>query len=79
MADIIAVNVILQSHPRQALTRVVHSHGRISESLRTLEKNIQSNLKQIKQEINRAGRMYDEDPIGFVHRLFGIPYYGRDY
>ncbi|MCE9685250.1 hypothetical protein LZP73_03345 [Shewanella sp. AS16] len=53
--------------------------SRISESLRTLEKNIQSNLKQIKQEINRAGRMYDEDPIGFVHRLFGIPYYGRGY
>ncbi len=52
---------------------------RISNSLRVMEENIKNSVTQLNYEIDRAERMYYNNPIEFIHRLFGIPYTGRRY
>ncbi|GAA6172376.1 hypothetical protein NBRC116592_20460 [Colwellia sp. KU-HH00111] len=52
---------------------------RISDGLREAEQRLKEGLLEIEYKINRLERIYDADPIGFMHRLFGIPYYGNRY
>ncbi|ELR63137.1 hypothetical protein C942_04079 [Photobacterium marinum] len=52
---------------------------RISDSLRALEEDTRTGLANIQRDIKRAERQYHYDPVGFMLRLFGIPYYGRRY
>lgn len=52
---------------------------KMSNSLRVMEENIKNSVSQLKYESDRAEQMYDNNPIEFIHRLFGIPYSGRRY
>ncbi|WP_299020676.1 hypothetical protein [uncultured Photobacterium sp.] len=52
---------------------------RISDSLRDLEEDTRTGLANIQKDIKQAEHQYTYDPVGFMHRLFGIPYYGRRY
>lgn len=52
---------------------------RISDSLREAEQSLKEGLLEIQYKANRIERIYNADPIGFVYRLFGIPYYGKYY
>ena len=52
---------------------------RISDSLREAEQRLKEGLLEIQYKANRLERVYDEDPVGFMHRLFGIPYFGKRY
>ncbi len=52
---------------------------RISDGLREAEQRLKEGLLEIEYKVNRLERIYDADPIGFMHRLFGIPYYGNRY
>lgn len=51
--------------------------NRISESLREAEQRLKDNLLKIKYEAKRLENSYEKDPIGFMYRLFGIPYFER--
>ncbi len=35
------------------------------------------NIQQIHSEVRKGLNYADEDPIGFMHRLFAVPYLGR--
>lgn len=48
----------------------------LADSLREAEAQLKQGLLNVQNEIKKAERMYDEDPIGFMHNLFGIPYFG---
>jgi hypothetical protein len=52
---------------------------RISDSLREAEQSFKAGLLEIEYKAKRIEREYDADPLGFIHRLFGIPYFGRRY
>jgi hypothetical protein len=51
----------------------------LSDSLREAEQQFKQGLLNVQYEINRVERMFDADPIGFIHRLFGIPYFGTQF
>ncbi|BFM09650.1 hypothetical protein [Halioxenophilus aromaticivorans] len=48
----------------------------MANSLETLEAGIRSELESTRREINRVEKEYKSDPLGFLHRLFGIPRVG---
>lgn len=50
---------------------------KMADGLREIEHNCESGLNNIRQEINQAERLYNSDPISFLYRLFGIPYFGN--
>jgi len=50
---------------------------RVSDGLREVEQGVKEKLLKIKYEAKRIERSYDADPVGFMHRLFGIPYFGK--
>ncbi len=52
---------------------------RISDGLREAEQRLKEGLIEMQYKANRLEKIYDEDPVGFVHRLFGIPYFGKRY
>ncbi|AFU98415.1 hypothetical protein M5M_06100 [Simiduia agarivorans SA1 = DSM 21679] len=33
-------------------------------------------LNELKSEVRKGLNYADEDPVGFMHRLFGVPYFG---
>lgn len=49
---------------------------KIAMSLIIAENNASRNIREIKTEVRKASRFYDQDPIGFIHKLFGIPNLG---
>ncbi|QFU04163.1 hypothetical protein FIU82_03890 [Pseudoalteromonas sp. THAF3] len=49
---------------------------KIAASLRAVENDLKQSFQQARREIDRAQRWYEQDPIGFMHRLFGLPYSG---
>lgn len=52
---------------------------RISDGLRETEQRLKEGLLEMQYKTNRLEKIYDEDPVGFMHRLFGIPYFGKRY
>ena len=48
---------------------------RVSDGLREVEQGIKEKLLKIKYETKRIERSYDTDPVAFMYRLFGIPYF----
>lgn len=52
---------------------------RISDSLREAEQSLKEGFLEIQYKANHIERNYNSDPIGFMYRLFGIPYYGKYY
>ncbi|SMF27008.1 hypothetical protein SAMN02745866_01709 [Alteromonadaceae bacterium Bs31] len=50
---------------------------RLAQLLKDTELQIMSDIRQIKYETRRVLNYADKDPIGFMHKLFGVPYFGR--
>lgn len=50
---------------------------RLAQLLKDAELQIMSDIRQIKYETRRVLNYADKDPIGFMHKLFGVPYFGR--
>lgn len=48
---------------------------RLAGMLKEAEANMRANLREMQYEINRGLNFANEDPIGFLHRMFGIPYF----
>jgi hypothetical protein len=61
----------------------VGEHYEITEKLVHLLKDAESryvsNIRQMKSEIRRGLNYADEDPVGFMRRLFGLPYLRQYY
>jgi hypothetical protein len=57
----------------------VGEHFEITEKLVNLLKQAESryvsNMNKMRNEIRRGLNYADEDPVGFMHRLFGVPYF----
>lgn len=49
---------------------------RLAVMLKEAESRLVANMNQIKNEVRRGLNYANEDPTGFMHRLFGVPYYG---
>ncbi|MFE8073510.1 hypothetical protein QQM79_20875 [Marinobacteraceae bacterium S3BR75-40.1] len=63
-----------------AVLNAVSAHYSISERLARLlresEQRMLQHTREIKREFRRGLNYADEDPVGFIHRLFGLPYLG---
>ncbi|WP_075185143.1 hypothetical protein [Teredinibacter haidensis] len=57
----------------------VNSHFGLTEKLATMlkqaESRMVSNIQKIRNEVYRGLSYAEEDPIGFMHALFGVPYF----
>ncbi|ARU59130.1 PMP-22/EMP/MP20/Claudin family multipass membrane protein [Oleiphilus messinensis] len=49
---------------------------RLAELLKESEQRMRHNISDMKREVMRGLNYADEDPVGFFHRLFGVPYFG---
>lgn len=47
---------------------------KIASSLRVAEKNLKSNIQRAQNQFHDAQRLYEESPIEFMHRIFGLPF-----
>ena len=78
----IALVVVVGAGVTYALNALA-DHYNLTEKLATLlkesEARMKENTRQIKEEIRRGLNYADEDPVGFMHRLFGVPYFGPNY
>ena len=59
------------------LSEQLDINERVANALIEAEKRLTSSINQIKTEVNKGLTYADEDPVGFMHRLFGIPYLGN--
>ncbi|OBT06774.1 hypothetical protein A9267_12785 [Shewanella sp. UCD-FRSSP16_17] len=50
--------------------------NRIAEAMINMEKNLLNNTSKINNQLQEVNRQYNDDPILFLHRIFGIPYRG---
>ena len=48
---------------------------RLASMLKEAESNMRANLREMQYEINRGLNFANDDPIGFLHWMFGVPYY----
>jgi len=55
------------------------SKYRISTLLKESESRMKENYRNMKNEIKKGLNYADEDPVGFMHRLFGVPYFDRSF
>jgi len=73
---VVAVGAVVTT----ALGSVVE-HYQLTEKLATMlkeaESQILADIRQLKYETRRVLNYADENPVGFMHKLFGIPYFGR--
>lgn len=57
----------------------ISDHYRITERLAKMlnesESRMRESYRSVKNEIRRGLNYADEDPLGFMHRLFGLPYF----
>lgn len=51
---------------------------KIAASLRVAESNAKNNLQRIQNDLRNTNNLYEENPIKFMHNLFGIPYLKND-
>lgn len=60
---------------------VLGNHFEVTERIATMlkesEARVLQNLQQIHSEVRKGLNYADEDPVGFMHRLFAVPYLGR--
>lgn len=49
---------------------------RLAKMLRESEARMLKNLHDMKREVRQGLNYADEDPVGFMHKLFGVPYFG---
>ena len=47
---------------------------KIASSLRVAEKNLKSNIQRAQNQLHDAQRLYEESPIEFMNRIFGLPF-----
>lgn len=73
----IALVVVVGIGATYALSAISENYGlskKLSQLLKEAESRMIQNLEKIQRETRRGLNYMDEDPIGFMHRLFGIPY-----
>lgn len=73
----IALVVVVGIGVTYALSTISDHYGlskKLSQLLKEAESRMIQNLEEIQRETRRGLNYMDEDPIGFMHRLFGIPY-----
>lgn len=73
----IALVVVVGIGVTYALSTISDHYGlskKLSQLLKEAESRLIQNLEEIQRETRRGLNYMDEDPIGFMHRLFGIPY-----
>ena len=73
----IALVVVVGIGATYALSTISDHYGlskKLSQLLKEAESRMIQNLEEIQRETRRGLNYMDEDPIGFMHRLFGIPY-----
>ncbi|MCQ3830690.1 hypothetical protein HXX02_14715 [Microbulbifer elongatus] len=73
----IALVVVVGVGATYALSTISENYGlskKLSDLLKAAESRMINNLEQVQRETRRGLNYMDEDPIGFMHRLFGIPY-----
>lgn len=51
--------------------------AKVAKMLKESEGRAAENLREIRSEVRRGLNYADEDPIGFMHRIFAVPYLGR--
>lgn len=59
------------------LSEQLSLNERLAAALIEADDRLSANLHQLKTEVKKGLSYADEDPVGFMHRLFGIPYLGR--
>lgn len=52
---------------------------RLANMLREFESPMRENYRNMKNEVKKGLNYADEDPVGFMHRLFGVPYFGGSF
>lgn len=48
--------------------------GKLSRLLKTAECRMRESVEEVQRETRKGLNYMDEDPVGFMHKLFGIPY-----
>lgn len=78
----IALVVVVGAGVTYALGAVADHYGiteRLAGMLKESESRMRENYRNMKNEIKRGLNYADEDPVGFMHRLFGVPYFGGSF
>lgn len=73
----IAVVVIVGAGVTTLLNAVSSHYGvtrKVAEMLKESEERVRDNMRDIELEVKRGLSYAEEDPIGFMHRLFAVPY-----
>ncbi|GAB2525680.1 hypothetical protein [Microbulbifer agarilyticus] len=73
----IALVVVVGVGATYALSAISEHYGltkKLSQLLKDAESRMVKNLEDIRRETRKGLNYMDEDPIGFMHRLFGLPY-----
>jgi hypothetical protein len=76
----IALVVVVGAGITLVLNSVSQHYGlteKIARMLWEFEARMRSNVRHIKNDWRQGLNYADEDPVGFMHKLFGIPYFGR--
>lgn len=50
--------------------------NKLAKLLREAESRMKESAAEIDREVRRGLTLADEDPVGFMHKLFGVPYFG---
>lgn len=77
----IAVVVIVGAFATAGLGMVADHLGltdKLASALKQAEQRMNESMNEIKNEVRRGLNYADEDPVGFMHRLFGVPYFGNN-
>jgi hypothetical protein len=53
--------------------------NKIADALLSIEKNMLTNTSNLNYQLQEVNKQYQNDPISFLHRLFGIPYKGPSF
>ncbi len=78
----IALVVVVGAGITYALNAVADHYSiteRIAGLLKESEARMKENTRKMREEIRRGLNYADEDPVGFMHKLFGVPYFGPNY
>lgn len=51
--------------------------NKLAQMLIDAEERARKNINQTRREFRKGLNYADEDPVGFMHRLFGVPYFDR--